>query len=96
MAVLPKPLPIDPEPGDLEARVREALRAWGRGEMTRDQQMAVLGWIVGDLCQSQAIDPPEQSDRLAGYTAGQRRVGMVVAKLTGIRFRLPNEARDTK
>ena len=91
MAAPPKSLPIDPAPDDLSDAVHTALRAWGRGEMTKGQQMAVLGWIVGDLCQSQAIDPPEMSDRLAGYTAGQRRVGMVVAKLTGIRFRLPNE-----
>lgn len=91
MADPSKPLPIDPMPGDLEVRVREALRAWGRGEMTKDQQMTALSWIVGDLCQSQAIDPPEMSERLAGYTAGQRRVGMVVSKLTGIRLRLPNE-----
>lgn len=87
-----KPVPIDPNPSDLPEGLSAAFRAWGRGgEMTPNQQIAVLSWIMGDLCQIQAIDPPDLDPRLAGYTAGQRRVGMVIAKLTGVRFRLPNE-----
>lgn len=86
-----KPLPISPEPADLPEAVRHALRAWGKGEMTPGQQMLVLGWIVGPLCQCETIDPPDMPDTIAGFTRGQRRVGMVLARYTGIRFRLPNE-----
>jgi hypothetical protein len=89
---LPKrPLPTSPDPADLPEGLSAALRAWGRGEMTPNQQLATLSWILGDLCQIQAIDEPTLDQRLAGYTAGQRRVGMVIAKLTGVRFRLPHE-----
>lgn len=92
MASPPKGLPVDVDPQEhLSTALRDALRAWGRGEMTPNQQRGVLGWIMGDLCQCGAIDPPEQSERMAGYTAGQRRVGMVIARCTGVRLRLPND-----
>lgn len=86
-----KPVPLSPEPSDLPEGLSSAFRAWGRGEMTPNQQTAVLSWIMGDLCQIQAIDPPSMDPDVAGYTRGQRRVGMVIAKLTGVRFRLPFE-----
>lgn len=89
-----KPLPISPEPGDIPEAVRHAMRAWGRGEMTAGQQMLVLAFLVGPLCQCETIDPPDMPDAIAGFTRGQRRVGMVIARYTGIRFRLPNEARE--
>lgn len=92
MASPPKPLPIDPDPkADLSTAMRDALAAWGRGEMTPVQQRAVLSWIIGPLCQCNAIDPASMPPDVAGYTRGQRRVGMVIAKCTGVRLRLPHE-----
>lgn len=83
------PLPLSPDPKqDLTPGVAEALRAWGRLEMTPGQQAEVLRWIVNDLCECLTIIPPGLNDNQSGYTAGQRRVGIVLSTLTGRPIRL--------
>lgn len=91
-----KPLPLDPSPetfSEKEKWIPAALAAWGRGDMTPAQQRNILAWIITDLCGGLAIDMPGMSEREAGYTAGQRRVGMVLMKLTKSKLVLasPNE-----
>lgn len=96
MASLPrKPLPFFPTPDDLDPAIRASLAAWGRGEMTPTQQTRVLGWIIGDLCQAQTIEPIDISESAAAHTRGQRRIGMVIAQMTGVRLRLPLTETET-
>lgn len=84
-----KPLPLDPGLKDVSPAQATALQAWGKGAMTPGQQQEVLSFILNDLCQVLAIDPPGLDERAAGFTSGQRRVGIVLANLTGARFVVP-------
>ena len=84
-------LQIDIQPDQVSKELQSALRAFGRGEMTKSQQQTVLAWIITDLTCSLSIDPPHLSEREAGYTAGQRRVGLNLMKLTNARLALPDD-----
>ena len=91
MTLKKKPLPIDPDTDDLPGIIKEAMRAWGSGTMTPSQQKDVLRWIIGDLTQCLAIDPLGLDDNSYAFARGQRRVGIVIAKLTGAKWIVPAE-----
>ena len=90
-----RPLPIDVQPEDIKSEaVRQAFAAWGRSEMTPSQQRGVLIWMMQELCGIAAIDPMDMPERVAGYTAGQRSIGIVLSNLTGVRLRAPMPMED--
>lgn len=84
---------LDPDLSDVTPAQKSALQAWGKGALTPGQQLELLNFLLNDLCAVMAIDPPGLNEREAGFTAGQRRVGIVLAKLTGARFAIPNIAK---
>lgn len=84
---------LDPDLSDVTPAQKSALQAWGKGALTPGQQLELLSFILNDLCEVMAVDPPTLTEREAGFTAGQRRVGIVLAKLTGARFAVPNIAK---
>ncbi len=89
-----RPLPLDPGFEHVSPSVKGALQAWGKGQMTQSQQLDLLAFILNDVCAVMAIDPPDLTERQSGFTAGSRRVGIVIAKLTGARFAVPSHIED--
>lgn len=81
---------MDPDLNDVTPAQKSALQAWGKGALTPGQQLEILSFILNDLCEVMSMDGPLLTEREAGFTAGQRRVGIVLAKLTGARFVIPS------